>query len=149
MGDIGGVQAILISFFQFILFFLNYRYFDSYMASKLYKIKKPEDEEQKSKTYFERSNFFKPSKVKNLRDYVIDSLPNRLKCCKETRQERAIKKAITQMDREIDIIEMIKSRRFFHLAIRKLLTHKERVDLKERSRYSLIDPDTEDNVEQE
>ena len=51
------------------------------------------------------------------------------------------------MDREIDIIEMIKSRRFFHLAIHKLLSHKERVDLKERSRYSLIDPDTEDDVE--
>ena len=28
LGDIGGIQAILMSFFQFVLFFLNYRYFD-------------------------------------------------------------------------------------------------------------------------
>ena len=41
LGDIGGVQAILISFFQFILFFINYNHFDSSMASKLFKIKKP------------------------------------------------------------------------------------------------------------
>ena len=86
LGDIGGVQAALFSIVHTVLFFLNYRYFDQYMASKLYKIKKPEDEEQKSRTYFERSNFFKPSKLRNLRDYVIDSLPNRIKCCKETRQ---------------------------------------------------------------
>ena len=78
------------------------------MASRLYKIKKPEDEEQKSKTYFERSNFFKPSKIRNLRDYMIDSLPNRLKCCKESRRDRAIKKAVSAMDKEIDIIEIIK-----------------------------------------
>ena len=149
LGDIGGVQAILISLIQFILFFLNYHHFDQFMASKLFKIKKPEDEEQKSKTYFERSTFFKPSKLRNLRDYMIDSLPKRLKRCKETRQERAIKKAITQMDQEIDIIEIIKSTRFFHLAIRKLLTHKDRLDLKERSRYILIDPDTDkEEVEQ-
>ena len=48
LGDIGGVQAILISFFQFILFFINYNHFDSFMASKLFKIKKPasgDDEE--------------------------------------------------------------------------------------------------------
>ena len=142
MGDIGGVQAILISFFQFILFFLNYRYFDSYMASKLYKIKKPEDEEQKSKTHFERSDFFKPGKWRNLCNYMQDSLPDWLKCCKETRQERAIKKAITEMDKEINIIDIVKSRRFTNLALRKLLSHKDRMDLKERSRYLMIDPDS-------
>ena len=46
------------------------------------------------------------------------------------------------MDKEIDIIEMIKSSRFFHLALHKLLSHKDRLDLKERSRYIMIDPDS-------
>ena len=49
------------------------------------------------------------------------------------------------MDKEIDIIEMIKSTRFFHLALHKLLSHKDRLDLKERSRYILIDPDAEED----
>ena len=50
------------------------------------------------------------------------------------------------MDKEIDIIEMIKSRRFFKMAIRKLLSHKDRLDLKERSRYIMIDPDSDEDV---
>ena len=145
LGDIGGIQAILISFFQFILFFTNYHHFDSFMASHLYKIKKPEDEEQKSKTHFERSDFFKPGKCRNLCNYMQDSLPNWLKCCKETRQERAIKKAITEMDKEINIIDIVKSRRFTNLALRKLLSHKDRMDLKERSRYLMIDPDSSED----
>ena len=116
------------------------------MASKLYKIKKPEDEEQKMKTYFERSTFFKPMKFRNLRDYMMDTLPGCVKCCKESRQDRAIKKAISEMDKEIDIIEMIKSRRFFKLAFRKLLSDKDRMDLKERSRYIIIDPDSGEDM---
>ena len=142
LGDVGGMQAILISFFQFVLFFFNYHHFDSFMASKLFKIKKVDDEEEKSKTYFERSTFFKPLNGRNLRNYMMDTLPKRLKCCKATRQDRAIKKAITEMDKEIDIIEMIKSRRFFKMALRKLLSDKERMDLKDRSRYIMIDPDS-------
>ena len=47
------------------------------------------------------------------------------------------------MEKEIDIIEMIKSRRFFKLAIRKLLSRKDRMDLKEQSLYISIDPDSE------
>ena len=116
------------------------------MASKLYKIKKPADGNEKIKQYFLRSDFFKPLKCRNLRSYVIDSLPGCLRCCKESRQERAIKKAITEMDQEIDIIEMIKSRRFYKMAFRKLLSDKERMDLKERSRYIMIDPDSGEDV---
>ena len=86
LGEVGGVQTILISFFQFILYLINYHHFDTFMASKLYKIKKLEDEEQKSKTYFERSDYFKPGKCRNLYDFMLDSLHDRLKCCKESRQ---------------------------------------------------------------
>ena len=52
------------------------------------------------------------------------------------------------MDKEIDIIEIIKSRRFFKMAMRKLLSDKDRMDLKERSRYILIDPDSGEDVKQ-
>ena len=50
------------------------------------------------------------------------------------------------MDKEIDIIEMIKSRRFFKMALRKLLSDKERMDLKDRSRYIMIDPDSDEDA---
>ena len=47
------------------------------------------------------------------------------------------------MDKEIDIIEMIKSRRFFKLAFRELLPAAKRMELKEKSRYLMVDPDTD------
>ena len=140
LGEIGGLQGFLISLCQFVLYFINYQHFDQFMASKLFKIQKPKDDDMK-KTYFERSTYFKPLKYRNLRSCIMDTLPNWLKCCKETRQERAIKRAITKLDKEIDIIEMIKQRRFFKMAMRKLFSAKDRMDLKERSRYIMIDPD--------
>ena len=51
------------------------------------------------------------------------------------------------MDKEIDIIEMIKSRRFFKMAIHKLLSDKDRMELKERTRYIMIDPDSSEDIQ--
>ena len=45
------------------------------------------------------------------------------------------------MDREIDIIELIKSRRFIKIALKHLLTKEKRIELKERSRYLCINPE--------
>ena len=47
------------------------------------------------------------------------------------------------MNKEIDIIELIKSRRFLKIAIKKLLSDQFRMKLKQRSRYECIDPDKE------
>ena len=48
------------------------------------------------------------------------------------------------MSKETDIVEMIKTRRYFNLALRKLLSAPERMKLKERSRYLCIDPEPAD-----
>ena len=141
LSDIGGIQGILYSFFAIILSFLNYKNFDIYMASRLFKIKKPASEEDEFMTYFERSDYFNVNKIGNLRQYAMDILPARLVCCKRTRKERGIQLAQDAMDREIDIIELIKSQRYFKLVIKHLLSPEMRMKIKERSRYIRIDPD--------
>ena len=45
-----------------------------------------------------------------------------------------------RLDKEINIIEIIKSRRYFESAIKFLLTEKQRMDLKQKARYIAIDP---------
>ena len=45
-----------------------------------------------------------------------------------------------KLDQEINIIEIVKSRRFFKKALKILLSKKKRMELKERSRYISIDP---------
>ena len=49
------------------------------------------------------------------------------------------------MSKETDIVEMIKSRRYFNLALKKLLSAPDRMKLKERSRYLCIDPEQADD----
>ena len=50
------------------------------------------------------------------------------------------------MSHEIDVVEMIKERRFIKMAFRKLLSRSERMNLKERCRYHCIDPDAKDKT---
>lgn len=62
------------------------------------------------------------------------------RCCKDSRTQQGVKKAIEKMNKETNIIDIIKSRRFFEAAIRKLLSREQIDVLKERSRYITIDP---------
>ena len=73
---------------------------------------------------------------------MIDNLPSCLVCCKLSRGERGINKALDEMEVEIDVVEWIKNRRFINIALKKLLTKKERMEIKERVRYIMIDPDS-------
>ena len=40
MSDVGGVHSLMISIFGVFLYVINYQNFDSYMASRLFKVKK-------------------------------------------------------------------------------------------------------------
>lgn len=141
LADIGGLGSILMIILSLLLSVMNYMNFQTFMASRLFKIKK-EDTEASNLRYFERSDFFKASKTSNVRLYCMDILPKKLVCCRRNRAEKGIQQAIRNMEKETDIIEMIKLMRFFKLAIRQLMQEKkQRMELKERSRYKSIDPD--------
>lgn len=78
-----------------------------------------------------------------------NSLPRFLicKCLKPDRLERGFEKARSQLLQEINIIEIIKSRRFFKKALKVLLSKKKRYELKERSRYISINPDKKGDID--
>ena len=77
-----------------------------------------------------------------LRNYFIDTLPEKLVCCRLSREQCGIRKAIEQLEQEIDFVELIKSQRFVKKALRKLLTRHDRMQLKKNCRYRCIDPDS-------
>ena len=83
ISDVGGVQSILISVFASLLSCSNYKHADNFMASKLFRIEK--DEQELPKDQFDRSEFFKPSKISNFKHYLLDALPKWLTCCKLSR----------------------------------------------------------------
>ena len=63
-------------------------------------------------------------------------LPTKMQVCKHSRNERAMKMAREKLNKEINIIEIVKDWRYFKTALNSLIVdEKKRYDLKERSRY--------------
>ena len=85
-------------------------------------MKKEDADSVEYKSHFDRSNFFEPQKCGNVRRLCMSSLPKKMVCCKKTRKQKGIQKAIEAMNFEIDIIEMIKKGRYFGMALKLLLT---------------------------
>ena len=64
-----------------------------------------------------KTEFFKLTRFCNICDYIKDLIPKRSKCCKQKRAVRALEKAREKMLLEINIVEIVKSRRFFNMAL--------------------------------
>ena len=63
-------------------------------------------------------------------------------CCKLNREERAFEKAREKLEKELNMIELLKSLRYHHLALKKLLPADVRFSLKEQTRHVMVDPDS-------
>ena len=76
LSDIGGIEAILISFITFFLSFWNYKHFDSYMVEHLYKIGSMKEEDEA---------LIEETKCENIKYVCMDWLPRKLVCCRKSK----------------------------------------------------------------
>ena len=70
LSDIGGLSETLVIALSASSLILNYNRFDDYMASRLFKVKKPTDEIDPHQPYFLQSNFFQTSKLINCKNLL-------------------------------------------------------------------------------
>ena len=141
LSDVGGLLGILTSIAALLNTIWNYQAFDNFMVSRLFKIKRPKEEILADTGFFSQSEYIKLSIVPNLRNWCLSCVPRCCFCCGYSRKEKALQLARAKLDKEVNIIEIVKSWRYFESAIRFLLTERKRLDLKERSRYLTVDPD--------
>ena len=80
LSDIGGIEAILISFITFFLSFWNYKHFDSYMVEHLYKIGFREKDSRE-----EDEALIEETKCENIKYLCMDWLPRKLVCCRRSK----------------------------------------------------------------
>ena len=83
LSDIGGIQSIIITTFSVLIGFWNYKHFDSYMASKLYKLN------SRSAKTSQKTKFIVPNRFCNIGHYLMDHLVTekcRQRCCKKSRK---------------------------------------------------------------
>ena len=132
----------------------NYKHFDNYMASKLFKIQRSSSLSKAKKKEKEAARaggndlkFINPTRFCNIMYYLINLLPQRCQCCHKTRKQRGIDRALHLMQQEINIVETVKSRRFFRSAMKLLLSREQRLSLREHSNYILIDPSDSEHDE--
>ena len=76
LSDIGGIEAILISFITLFLSFWNYKQFDSYMAKHLYKIDNREEDDE---------GLIEETTFENIKYLCMDWLPRKLVCCRKSK----------------------------------------------------------------
>ena len=132
LSDIGGVEAVLISVISMFLSFWNYKHFDNYMAKHLYKMNNESNAKENLDTPYFR----------NMKHFFMEKLPRRLVCCQRSKSMIALYRARKLMESEIDIISLIKSRRYMNAALRELLPKSRIEELKRQSYFITVDHDT-------
>lgn len=150
LSDIGGLTGIIATMFGIICAAWNYNAFDNFMVSRLFKIKKRKQDIDPGTPIFNQSDYIDLSSAPNFTDWFYSCLPKRFtRCCKRDRKSVALQMAREKLFKEINIVEIVKSWRYFDLAIKSLLDERQRIDFKEKSRYIAIDPDPADEETQQ
>ena len=123
--DIGGIQGFLFSSFSFLILVWNYNMLENYMVTRLYKLTKPNAEKQVFRNLGDRSTFMFAPKCSGPTAYFRDLFPSCCccsKCCKPSRLKQGIIQARENLQGEVNIIDIIKSRRYTSQALKLLLT---------------------------
>ena len=131
----------------FIFGVFNFQYFETYMISKLYKkLEKPEAQRlkrQNSSVNFDivkdwkgkakhNDKLLQPTKVSSIKLYIYECC-NCLcltKCLRKNRSEELFDKGMKNYEKEIDIIEMIRSFREIRIVLREFIS-------RERQNFSI------------
>ena len=122
LSDIGGLSGMLFSLFALFMAAWNYNQFDNYMVHRLFKMKKPDDQIDASTPYFLRSEYIKADFYPNLLDWLLSFFPEACSNkCKRSRRWNTQAKAREKLEKETNIVEILKSLRYFSAAMRILL----------------------------
>ena len=126
LSGVGGIQSVLYAVFSLFLSYFNYNNFSSHLASKFYKTNidegddnnnkhDPPPKHRRKKSYKryelekkEKLSSLVPTKSGNLKEFFIDNLPKTMVCCRKTRMQTRMAEARDALDRETNILEIIK-----------------------------------------
>ena len=153
LGNTGGLLFMLIFILGSFVTVCTFQRERIYLTSRLYKI--VEKEHVQSDSDSEASGFpkrpFVIHKIKptctNCMSYMEGILPGVCfkPCdCRDSRSKLRKELALKKLDKETNVVDQIKTQRFLISAVKLLLSKEKRKELKQKSSYSVIDP--ENNV---
>ena len=114
LSDIGGFAEVIAFTGGIFLSVLNYKDFNNYLASKLFKMEGPDKTEPIK---------FKRTRVGNSFLFCRDNAPLFCtSCCKLSRERKAMKRAREALAKEIDVVEMLRMNRYIRELLDKFFT---------------------------
>ena len=147
LADVGGFAEVLGFTCALILEVFNHRYLEQVLASKLFNEASPSEDKKllgsKKRTHgdLEVRELYVPKKWACCR-FLIDCFGcRRISCCKRSRRLEATFRARKALKREIDIVELIRVRRYVYALIDKLFDPLDRVKFLRFHSFVTIDPD--------
>lgn len=122
LSDVGGIQSIIMSAIGLVLGILNYNNFDNYMASRLYKA----DRNSGQMAARSKHEEMEPTRWMNFFEWLLDLTPRflRCQCCRKSQRMQEMEVAREKLAQEVNIVEIVRSRRLIYQALKLLLTER-------------------------
>ena len=116
LADVGGISGMFASLFAVFMAAWNFNALDNLLVTRLFKAKLDD-----KRHFNSQSDFFPNKGCPNFIDYFLSWIPSCMLCCKRSQKEKAYARARDRLEKELDIIEVVKSRRYFAKALKTLL----------------------------
>ena len=116
LSDVGGLSGMFASIFTSFMALWNYNQLDNFMVMNLFQQKRTK---RKVKTDSEKDQVENlwTDRLPNFKEYFRSLLPKKLNsCCQLSRKERAFKQGRIRLEKELNILELIKSIRLYKVA---------------------------------
>ena len=142
LSDIGGFAEVIAFSGGVVLSFLNYQNFNSYLAQKLFKMENRNKGPQKN----ENSRLMR-TRVGNSILCFRDNLPRCCTfCCPQASAKKAMLRARLALEKEIDVVEMLRMHRYLREMFKKVYTEEEMAELQQRNDFIIIKEESEDEM---
>ena len=114
----------------------NYNNFDNYMVSRLFKVHRPD----KNNQHLSHLEQMRPTKFLNIYEWVLDFTPSIFRCkgCRKIQRMQEFARAREKLALEVNIIEIVRSRRLIYRAMKLLLTPKQHTELLQESQFTTV-----------
>ena len=122
LGDLGGLYGILVYIAYLILGYLNFKKFENILAQDLFN---------------EKGSSLKASDQVALKEYAQDcffEFCSTVGCLWRKRKDKLFMRARDLYAEELDVVSVIQQRRFFNMALKKLMKKDNLVKLKKKAR---------------
>ena len=144
LSDIGGFTTIFLKGLSVLIAIWNFNNYEYHFLTNFFK-KKALKTTANNKVHASLDSIenFEPKHICNIQEYLLHMMPclRKLSCCRYNSKQAALEKARQALNKEVNIIEIIKLLRYLKLAMKKVLPKNVRDEAKKSSRYVILEND--------